>query len=36
MIVIEMNDGGIIKVELDEKAAPKTVENFRRLVSQRF
>ncbi len=36
MIVIEMNDGGIIKVELDETAAPKTVENFRRLVSEHF
>lgn len=36
MIVIEMKDGGIIRIELDEKAAPKTVENFRKLVSQHF
>ena len=36
MIIIEMNDGGIIKVELDEKAAPKTVKNFRKLVGQHF
>ncbi|MBR5048339.1 MAG: peptidylprolyl isomerase [Erysipelotrichaceae bacterium] len=36
MIVIEMNDGGIIRVELDETAAPKTVENFRRLVQRHF
>ena len=36
MIVIEMNDGGIIKLELDEKAAPKTVKNFRKLVKEHF
>ncbi|MBQ6655585.1 MAG: peptidylprolyl isomerase [Erysipelotrichaceae bacterium] len=36
MIVIEMNDGGIIKLELDEKAAPRTVENFRQLVNRHF
>ena len=31
-----MNDGGIIKLELDEKAAPKTVKNFRKLVKEHF
>jgi len=36
MIIIEMNDGGIIKLELDEKAAPKTVKNFRKLVKEHF
>ena len=36
MIIIEMNDGGIIKLELDEKAAPITVANFRKLVSEHF
>ena len=28
MIVIEMNNGKVIKLELDEAAAPKTVANF--------
>lgn len=36
MIIIEMNDGGIIKLKLDEKAAPKTVKNFRKLVKEHF
>lgn len=36
MIVIEMNDGGIIKLQLDETAAPITVANFKKLVSQKF
>lgn len=36
MIVIETSDGDIIKLQLDEKAAPITVANFRKLVSQNF
>lgn len=33
---IEMEDGGIIKIELDEKAAPNTVRNFATLVKSGF
>ena len=33
---ITMKDGGKIVLELDEKAAPVTVENFRKLVSEKF
>ena len=36
MIVIEMNNGKTIKLELDETAAPKTVANFNKLVSEGF
>ncbi|MDO4378007.1 MAG: peptidylprolyl isomerase [Erysipelotrichia bacterium] len=36
MIVIEMNDGGIIKLELDEKSAPITCKNFKKLVNEHF
>ena len=36
MIVIEMNNGKVIKLELDEAAAPKTVANFNKLVSEGF
>ena len=36
MVVIEMENGGVIKLELDEKAAPKTVENFLKLVKKGF
>lgn len=36
MIVIEMKQGGIIKLELDEQAASKTVANFRKLVNEGF
>ncbi len=36
MIIIEMNDGDIIKLQLDEKAAPITVNNFIKLVNQNF
>ncbi len=36
MVVIEMENGGIIKVELDSAAAPKTVENFEMLVKSGF
>ena len=36
MVVINMKDGGEIKLELDEKAAPITVENFKKLVNEGF
>jgi len=36
MVVIKMKDGGVIKLKLDEKAAPKTVKNFEKLVSEGF
>lgn len=36
MIVMKMKDGGTIKIELDEKAAPKTAENFKKLVQEGF
>ncbi|MGI6607580.1 MAG: peptidylprolyl isomerase [Erysipelotrichaceae bacterium] len=36
MIIIEMNDGGIIKLQLDKDAAPITVANFKKLVNQKF
>ena len=36
MIVIEMENGGKIELELDKEAAPKTVENFEKLVSEGF
>lgn len=36
MIVIEMENGGKIKLELDEKAAPETVKNFEKLVKEGF
>lgn len=36
MIVIEMEDGGVIKLELDPAAAPNTVENFKSLSSKGF
>ena len=32
MIKIEMQNGGIMKLELDAKAAPITVANFEKLV----
>ena len=35
-VKIEMCDGNSIVVELDEKAAPLTVKNFPKLVSQHF
>ena len=31
-----MKDGGVIDIELDEKAAPITVENFLKLVNAKF
>lgn len=36
MIVIEMDNGGVIKIKLDVNAAPKTVENFESLVKKGF
>ena len=36
MIVIEMDNGHTIKLELDEKAAPITVANFTKLVEEGF
>ncbi len=36
MIVIEMENGGKIELELDVKAAPITVENFEKLVREGF
>ncbi len=36
MIEITMENGGVIRLELDEKAAPKTVENFLALVNDGF
>lgn len=35
-IVITMNDGGVIKAELYPNAAPITVENFLKLVEEKF
>ena len=36
MVIIEMENGGVIKIELDAEAAPKTVENFEMLVKSGF
>lgn len=36
MVVIEMDNGGIIKLEIDEKAAPVTAANFLKLVKEGF
>ena len=36
MVIIEMDNGGIIKLELDESAAPITVANFTKLVNEGF
>ena len=36
MIVIEMDNGGIIRIELDEENAPITCANFRKLVNSGF
>ena len=36
MVVIEMENGGVIKLELDATAAPNTVRNFKSLVSRAF
>lgn len=36
MVIIEMDDGSIIKIELDPSAAPATCANFEKLVKQGF
>ena len=36
MVIIEMADGGMIKLELNETAAPVTVANFTKLVKAGF
>ncbi|WP_418668468.1 peptidylprolyl isomerase [Allofournierella sp.] len=36
MVRITMKNGGVIELELDEKAAPLTVENFLKLVNEGF
>lgn len=36
MVRITMKDGGVIDLELDEKAAPVTVANFLKLVNEGF
>lgn len=36
MVVIEMENGGIIELELDQTAAPITAKNFEKLVSEGF
>ncbi|MEA4969547.1 MAG: peptidylprolyl isomerase [Candidatus Pelethousia sp.] len=36
MIVIEMENGGLIKLELDASAAPNTVKNFKSLAAKGF
>lgn len=36
MVEITMQDGGVIKLQLDREAAPITVDNFEKLVSEGF
>ena len=36
MVVIEMQDGGVIKLELDAKEAPNTVANIEKLVKEGY
>lgn len=36
MVIIEMENGHTIRLELDEKNAPVTAENFKKLVSEHF
>ena len=36
MVLIEMENGGKIELELNAEAAPKTVANFKKLVSEGF
>lgn len=36
MVQIEMENGGVMKLELDAQTAPKTVANFEKLVSEGF
>ena len=36
MVIIEMDNGSVMKIELDPKAAPATVANFKKLVKEGF
>lgn len=36
MVEMTMKDGGVVRIQLDEKAAPLTVANFEKLVGQGF
>ena len=36
VVIIEMQNGGVIKIELNPEAAPKTVANFEKLVKEGF
>lgn len=36
MVIIEMDNGGVIKIELDEENAPITAANFKKLVKKGF
>ena len=36
MVIIEMEGGGLIKIQLDPSAAPNTVKNFKYLVDKGF
>ena len=36
MVIIEMENGGIIKLELDAAAAPNTVKNFLSLADKGY
>lgn len=36
MVEITMQDGGVIKLQMDREAAPITVENFEKLVNEGF
>ena len=36
MIIMEMENGGIVKIELDEESAPLTCANFTKLVREGF
>lgn len=36
MVLMKIKGGGTIKIKLDENAAPKTVENFKKLVKEGF
>ena len=36
MVVIEMSNGGVIRLKLERAAAPNTVDNFKHLVSRGF
>ncbi len=36
MLIIEMNDGGVMKFELDEKNAPITCKNMEKLANEGF